>query len=48
LKRRRYYGRAQLHDLGKAVGRLPDLTADSPQSPELKATGTDSAYTKLA
>src|SRR5262249_24862075 len=35
------YGRAQLHDLGKAVVRLPTLTgSDSPQADAVRATGT--------
>jgi integrase len=33
------YGRAQLHDLGRAIRRLPNLT-DGPQKQELAATGT--------
>jgi integrase len=36
------YGRAQLHDLGQAVGRLPSLMGSS-ESAALKATGTDGA-----
>ena len=37
------YGRAQLHDLGQAVGRLPSLTdgPDAVQRQALAATGTD-------
>ena len=44
------YGKAQLHDLGEAVGRLPALLGDdaSPQGQALKATGTDGACTNLA
>ena len=42
------YGRAQLHDLGIAVDRLPSLTAEvTTQSQEAKATGTEGAYTLL-
>jgi integrase len=40
------YGRAQLHDLGEAVGRLPSLLtgSDNPLEGEvLRATGTDSS-----
>ena len=36
------YGRAQLHDLGAAVGRLPDLFDNGSKRQALKATGTDS------
>ena len=36
------YGRAQLHDLGDAVGRLPDLLDNGSKRQALKATGTDS------
>src|SRR5262249_59333358 len=43
------YGRAQLHDLGEAVRRLPALLTDpQPESQALRATGTDSACTNLA
>jgi hypothetical protein len=35
------YGRAQLHDLGAAVGRLPGLLCDGPKRQALQATGTD-------
>jgi integrase len=34
------YGRAQLHDLGAAVDRLPGLLDDGPQRQALQATGT--------
>jgi Phage integrase family len=37
------YGRAQLHDLGAAVGRLPDLFNGGSEPQSLRATGTDSA-----
>jgi integrase len=43
------YGRAQLHDLGEAVGRLPSFT--SPAAPEaavLRATGTEDGRNALA
>src|SRR5262249_35565108 len=36
------YGRAQLHDLGRAVERLPDLQA-GPEAETGAATGTDGA-----
>src|SRR5262249_2464570 len=36
------YGRAQLHELGKAVSRLPTLL-DRPGREALKATGTDTS-----
>ncbi len=36
------YGRAQLHDLGQTVGRLPSLT-DGPVPESMKVTGTDGA-----
>jgi integrase len=39
------YGRAQLHDLGRAVERLPDLL--SGPGVEAAATGTEGAYTPL-
>jgi integrase len=40
------YGRAQLHDLGRAVERLPDLmTGPTPSERALKATGTDGPLT---
>src|SRR5262249_51789481 len=43
------YGRAQLHDLGQAVGRRPNLLTDpGKQSESLRATGTDPACTNLA
>jgi hypothetical protein len=43
------YGRAQLHDLGRAVERLPDLMSapEAKEASALKATGTDSAYRPL-
>jgi hypothetical protein len=38
------YGRAQLHDLGKAVGRLPSLlNGPATEKPALAGTGTDGA-----
>jgi integrase len=40
------YGRAQLHDLGWAVERLPDLFS-GPGAEAEAATGTDGAYTPL-
>ncbi len=40
------YGRAQLHDLGRAVERLPDLIK-GPLSEAAAATGTDGPYTLL-
>src|SRR5262245_31391335 len=42
------YGRAQLHDLGQAVRRLPALlSAKSPESEARKATGTDPVCTRF-
>jgi site-specific recombinase XerC len=40
------YVRAQLHDLGRAVERLPDLMS-GPTTQTAAATGTDGAYTLL-
>jgi integrase len=40
------YGRAQLHDLGRAVERLPDLMS-GPMTQTAAATGTDGPYTLL-
>jgi integrase len=40
------YGRAQLHDLGRAVERLPDLAPAAPRE-AVAATGTDGPYTLL-
>ena len=40
------YGRAQLHDLGQAVDRLPSLSS-SLETEALRATGTEGAYTPL-
>ena len=40
------YGRAQLHDLALAVGRLPNLLAPKAAGQELRATGTDPAAVK--
>src|SRR5262249_22514512 len=37
------YGRAQLHDLGTAVARLPSLSATQSTSGALRLTGTDTA-----
>ncbi len=38
------YGRAQLHDLGRAVDRLPTFTGSSaPEAQQARATGTDSS-----
>jgi integrase len=38
------YGRAQLHDLGQAVSRLPSLLGpDMPERETVRATGTDAA-----
>ncbi len=44
------YGKAQLHDLGEAVGRLPALLGKGagPEQEALRATGTDGACTNLA
>jgi site-specific recombinase XerD len=39
------YGRAQLHDLGNAVSRLPDLSSE-PEPVAMKATGTDSRFVR--
>jgi integrase len=42
------YGRAQLHDLGEAVGRLPSLLGASPEDREAaRATGTDPVCTPV-
>jgi integrase len=39
------YGRAQLHDLGEAVRRLPSLDTGSSEREALRATGTDPVCT---
>jgi integrase len=42
------YGRAQLHDLGEAVRRLPDLrNTGTPKREAARATGTDSVCTPV-
>jgi hypothetical protein len=38
-------GRAQLHDLGNAVSRLPNLS-DGPTAEAMKATGTDGRFVR--
>jgi integrase len=42
------YGRAQLHDLGRAVDRLPNLLPEPKKEEAMRATGTDPACTNLA